>query len=83
MTRIFGIQDCLHIIHIYFINFVEGVNPPMSEAHCGCTSFHEYCVICVNDDWNIDLEGGQKDVSSLEGDQTLKKLLQYLLLHCN
>ena len=28
----------------YFINFVTGVNPPMSEAHCGCTSFHEYVI---------------------------------------
>ena len=37
-----GIQDCLHVIHIYFINFVEGVNPLMSEVHSGCTSFNEY-----------------------------------------
>ena len=27
------IQDCLHVTHINFINFVEGVNPPMSKAH--------------------------------------------------
>ena len=33
--------------HIYFINFVEGVNPPMSKAHCGCTSFHKYVIMII------------------------------------
>ena len=44
ITRIIGIQDCLHVTHIYFINFVKGVNPPMKEVHCECTSFHKYVI---------------------------------------
>ena len=36
-----------HYIKKYFINFIEGVIPHVSEAPCGCTSFHEY-VITIN-----------------------------------
>ena len=32
------------VINYYFINFVEGVNPLVSEAHCWCTSFHKYVI---------------------------------------
>ena len=31
-----------NVTHIFIIDFVEGVNPPVSEAQCGCTSFHKY-----------------------------------------
>ena len=47
ITRIIWIQDCLHT-HYYFINFDEGVNPLVSKAHCGCTSFHEYVITIVS-----------------------------------
>ena len=47
LTRFIGIQDCLHVTHIYFINLVEGVNPPVSEAHCGCSSFHKYVITII------------------------------------
>ena len=34
-------------IHYYFINFVEGLIPCVSEAHCGYTSLQEYVItIC-------------------------------------
>ena len=29
-------------VHFILINFVEGVNPPVSKGHCGCSSFQEY-----------------------------------------
>ena len=43
-TRIIGIQDCLHVSQYYFINFVEGLIPRVSKAHCGYTSLHEYVI---------------------------------------
>ena len=44
ITRIIGIYDCLHVTHYYFINFIEGVNPRVSKALCGCSSFQEYFI---------------------------------------
>ena len=40
------------------MNYVERVNPPVSKAHCGCTSFHE-CVITIprtSLNWNVSLK---------------------------
>ena len=31
-----------HVTHNCIINFVKGIFPLASEAHCGCTSLHEY-----------------------------------------
>ena len=31
-------------MHYYFINFVEGLIPRVSEAHCGYTSLQEYVI---------------------------------------
>ena len=39
-----GLFKCQTLL---FIDFVEGVIPCVSEAHCGCTSFHKY-VITIN-----------------------------------
>ena len=30
--------------HNYFINFLEGLIPRVSEAHCEYTSLHEYVI---------------------------------------
>ena len=60
ITGIIGIQDSLHVTHIYLINFVKGVNPPMSKAHCRCTSFHKY-VITIHFKFRFtDLKGQSK-----------------------
>ena len=40
-------KSYIHVTHYYFINFVEGLIPRVSEAHCGYTSSHEY-VITIN-----------------------------------
>ena len=47
ITRIKGIQDCLHVMTCYtnyFINFVNGLFPLASEAHCGYASLLEYVI---------------------------------------
>ena len=33
-----------HVTHNYIINFVEGLFPLASEAHCGYTSLHKYVI---------------------------------------
>ena len=33
-----------HVTHNYFITFVKGLFPHVSEAHCGHTSLHEYVI---------------------------------------
>ena len=38
-------QYCLHVTHFYLINFVKGFFLLVSEAHCGCTSLHEYLIM--------------------------------------
>ena len=42
ITRIIVIRDCLRVTHNYFINFIEGLFPHVSEAQCGYTSLHKY-----------------------------------------
>ena len=43
----FNYKNCLHATHFYFINFIEGVDPPAIELHCGCASFHKF-VVTIN-----------------------------------
>ena len=31
-----------HVTHYYFINYVKGLFPRVSEAHCVYTSLHKY-----------------------------------------
>ena len=33
-----------HVTHYYFINFIKGLFPLASEAHCGYTSLHKYVI---------------------------------------
>ena len=33
-----------HVTHNYIIDFVEGLFPLASEAHCECPSLHEYAI---------------------------------------
>ena len=35
-----------HVTHNYITNFVEGLFPLASEAHCGYTSLHK-CIITI------------------------------------
>ena len=50
-----------HVTHNYIINFVEGLFPLASEAHCGYTSLHEYVITIleygnINNDWNNNIK---------------------------
>ena len=39
ITRIIGIQACLHVMHYYFINFVEGLIPMLVKHTVGILLF--------------------------------------------
>ena len=36
-----------HVTHYYFINFVKGLSPRVSEAHRGYTSLHSSLTLSV------------------------------------
>ena len=39
-----GIQDCLHVTHYYFINFIKGLIPVWAKY----TSFHKYVIMITS-----------------------------------
>ena len=45
-----------HVTHYYFINFIKGLLARVSEAHCGCSSLHEYVIMVKLSKIQLDLK---------------------------